>query len=175
MPIRIINSMRTTKERTMENPVNFPRMITPLRIGFESIRYIVRPSISRAISQPARKRITANPESSKKESQKSIITRLLSPRARESSPRDRAIRIMERKIINEKNRLRTNSRKVLRAILNIINEKLKYYNLNKSHNLLLHISEFLHICLRFGCKNDIICSICRNEMIVTMGDIKSHK
>jgi hypothetical protein len=71
--------------------------------------------------------MTANPESSRKDSQKSIITRLLSPRARESRPRDRAMRMIERKIINEKNRLRTNSRKVLRAILNIIKENLKIY------------------------------------------------
>ncbi len=118
--MRIASSIRNTRSRTTENPKNLPNMIIHRRMGFERMRYIVRPSISRAMSPPARNSITARPESSIKESQKSIITRLFSPRARESSPRDKIISTMERKIISEKNRLRTISRNVLSAILNIL-------------------------------------------------------
>ncbi len=74
------------------------------------------------MSHPARNNITASPESSINESQKSTITRLFSPKARESSMRESVIKITERKIINEKKRFRTNSRKVLSAILNILDK-----------------------------------------------------
>lgn len=94
--------MRTTRNNTAANPMNLPMMIIPRLIGFDSMRYIVLPSISRAMSHPARSSTTARPESSKNERPKSIITRLFSPRANESSPSDRAIRIIERNIISEK-------------------------------------------------------------------------
>ena len=81
---------------------------------------MVRPSISRAMSHPARNNITAKPESSINESPKSIITRLFSPSAKELSQSDNKIKTTERKIISDKNLLRINSLKVLSAILNIL-------------------------------------------------------
>jgi hypothetical protein len=36
--IKIKSSIRITRDRTTEKPVNFPKIIMPLRIGFESIR-----------------------------------------------------------------------------------------------------------------------------------------
>jgi hypothetical protein len=61
-------SMRRT---TRANQRNFPRKIDDRAIGFESMRNIVRPSISRAIIPPPRKSITESPVSSIKESPKS--------------------------------------------------------------------------------------------------------
>jgi hypothetical protein len=36
--MRIPSSIRITRNRTTENPVNLPTIIIPLRIGFESMR-----------------------------------------------------------------------------------------------------------------------------------------
>lgn len=119
IPVNITSSMQITNSNIVANPINFPKIIDHLLIGFESMRYIVRPSISRAMSPPAKNNITANPESSIKESPKSTITRLFSPSERELSPNDNNIKTMERKIMREKSRLRINSLNVLRAILNI--------------------------------------------------------
>ena len=71
------------------------------------------------MSPPASSNMTASPESSRNESQKSIITRLFSHRANESSPSESATRITERNMMSEKNRLRTISRNVLSAMLNM--------------------------------------------------------
>jgi hypothetical protein len=72
------------------------------------------------MSPPAKRSMTARPDSSRNESQKSMITRLFSPSASESSPSESATRITERNMMREKNRLRTISRNVLRAMLNIV-------------------------------------------------------
>lgn len=114
------SSMRSTSESTAANPVNLPNMIDPRLMGLERMRYIVRPSISRAMRPPASRSMTASPESSRNDRPKSIITRLFSHRANESSQSDSAIKMTERNMMSEKNRLRTISRNVLSAILNIV-------------------------------------------------------
>ena len=114
------SSRSTTSKRTRENPKNFQRIIFPRAIGLERRRYIVRPSISRAIIPPASKRTIENPESSIKESQKSNSTRRVSPRESVSSTREKSTKKIPRKISNEKNRLRMISRKVFLARVNIL-------------------------------------------------------
>ena len=112
-------SIMTTEDITNEKPVHFPRIIIPRLTGLESIRYIVRHSISRAIIPPQRNSTIANPVISTKERPKSKRTLRTSPSARVSSTRERRMNMIPRKAISQKNLLRIISRKVLSAILNI--------------------------------------------------------
>ena len=80
---------------------------------------MVRPSISRVIIPPPRRRITRNPVISINESPKSVSTRSVCPRERVSNISDERNKRTPRKTISEINLLRSISRKVLSAILNI--------------------------------------------------------
>jgi hypothetical protein len=88
--------------------------------------------------------MTASPDNSRNDRPKSMITRLFSPRASESSQSESATSITERNMMSEKNRLRTISRNVLSAILNMI-EKMKLFILEIILLLEIGILDDIHI------------------------------
>jgi hypothetical protein len=119
IPSNINVSIATIRVIAIEKPINFPRIIVPRRIGFESMRYMVLPSISRAIILHPIKRTIARPVISIKEKPKSKSMRRVSPRASVSSTSERRTNTTPRNARSPKNLLRIISRKVLSAILNI--------------------------------------------------------
>jgi len=125
MPLRERISSRTTVSTktitpiTHENHKNFPNTIAPLFMGLESIRYMVLPSISRAIILPQRNKITISQVISIKERPKSYNTLLDSQRERVSMTRETPTNTIPSNTKRDRSLLRIISRKVLRAILNI--------------------------------------------------------